>query len=160
MVLFHSQNNSNLSQWQVLNDVVMGGRSQANFGVNNQGFVEFSGHVSLENNGGFSSVKYPLSPIDITNFNKLVIKIKGDNKRYQLRLKTNKLDAHSYITYFETSGLWQELEFLFADFYPTYRGRRLELPNFPGEQMEELGFMIANKKAQDFKLEIAQIRIL
>lgn len=160
MVLFHSQNNSNLSQWQVLNDVVMGGRSQANFGVNNQGFAEFSGHVSLENNGGFSSVKYPLSPINITNFNKLVIKIKGDNKRYQLRLKTNKLDAHSYITYFETSGLWQELEFLFADFYPTYRGRRLELPNFPGEQMEELGFMIANKKAQDFKLEIAQIRIL
>ena len=70
------------------------------------------------------------------------------------------MDAHSYITYFETSGLWQELEFLFADFYPTYRGRRLELPNFPGEQMEELGFMIANKKAQDFKLEIAQIRIL
>ncbi len=63
MVLFHSQNNNNLSQWQVLNDVVMGGRSQANFGVNNQGFAEFSGHVSLENNGGFSSVKYPLSPI-------------------------------------------------------------------------------------------------
>ncbi len=72
MVLFNSKNNSNLSQWQVLNDVVMGGLTKANLIINKYGFVEFSGHVSLENNGGFASVKYHINPIEVMEFTKLM----------------------------------------------------------------------------------------
>ncbi len=86
--------------------------------------------------------------------------MKGDGKRYQLRLKANETDRHSYMTYFETKKTWEEHEFVLANFYPTYRGRHLELPNFSGEKLEELGFMIANNKPQDFKLEIEQLRLL
>lgn len=160
MVLFNSKNNSNLSQWQVLNDVVMGGLTKANLIINKYGFVEFSGHVSLENNGGFASVKYHINPIEVMEFTKLYVKVKGDGKRYQLRLKANETDRHSYMTYFETKNTWEEHEFVLANFYPTYRGRHLELPNFSGEKLEELGFMIANKTSQNFKLEIEQIRLL
>jgi len=42
--------------WQVVNDDVMGGVSASNFGVTN-GAAVFRGAVSLENNGGFASVR-------------------------------------------------------------------------------------------------------
>src|SRR5690606_7818880 len=160
MVLFNSKNNSNLSQWQVLNDVVMGGLTKANLFINKYRFVEFSGNVSLEDNGGFASVKYHINPIEMMEFTKLYVKVKGDGKRYQLRLKANETDRHSYMTYFETKKNWEEHEFVLANFYPTYRGRHLELPNFSGEKLEELGFMIANKTSQNYKSEIKQIRHL
>lgn len=157
MILFNSKNQANLSQWQLVTDVVMGGKSQSRFLANKEGFAEFSGQVSLENNGGFASVKYHMEPMQVAAFSKMYIKVKGDGNRYQFRLKTSKKDTHSYISYFKTTGKWQTLEFQLADFYPTYRGRTLKLPNFPGKLLEEIGFLIANKKTQDFKLEIAQV---
>ena len=160
MVLFNSKNQANLSQWQVVNDVVMGGCSQAKFILNKEGFGEFSGHVSLENNGGFSSVKYSLNPIDVDNYSKISIKLKGDTHRYQLRLKTSKTDRHSYVSYFETSGNWQDIEMDLMEFYPTYRGRPLQLSKYPGKLLEEMGFLIANKESQDFKLEIESMVLL
>jgi hypothetical protein len=160
MILFNSKKHANLSQWQVVNDEVMGGLSQAGFLINQDGYGEFSGHVSLENNGGFSSVKYHLNQIDVDGFHSIQLKLKGDTKRYQLRIKTSKKDRHSYVSYFETSGEWQTIEFPLTEFYPTYRGRDLQLSKYPGKILEELGFLIANKKTQDFKLEIEQIRLL
>jgi hypothetical protein len=160
MILFHSQKHPELSKWSVINDVVMGGNSQSKFVVNKEGFGEFSGYVSLENNGGFSSVKYSIYRIDVDAFTKIKVKLKGDTLRYQLRLKTKKEDRHFYVSFFETSGQWQTIEFPLSEFYPTYRGRELQLSKYPGEHLEEIGILIANKKAQNFNLEIEQIEIL
>jgi len=160
MLLFNSKNQGNLSQWQVVNDVVMGGCSQAKFIINKEGFGEFTGHVSLENNGGFSSVKYSLSLIDVENYSKISIKLKGDTHRYQLRLKSNITDRHSYVSYFETTGNWQDIEMDLMEFYPTYRGRPLQLSKYPGKLLEEIGFLIANKESQDFKLEIESMTLV
>ncbi|MCX7549585.1 CIA30 family protein [Xanthomarina sp. F2636L] len=157
MVLYNSKFKTNLSQWQVVNDVVMGGCSHAQFALNKAGFGEFSGHVSLENNGGFSSVKYSFSLLDVDNYDKIHLKFKAEPCRFQFRLKSNITDRHSYVSYFKTSGDWQEIEFDLTEFYPRYRGRNLQLSKYPGKFLEEIGFLIANKKTQDFKLEIAQI---
>ncbi|GGG47964.1 NADH:ubiquinone oxidoreductase [Bizionia arctica] len=138
----------------------MGGASEAKFLLNKDGFGEFLGHVSLENNGGFASVKYQIGAIEVDEFQKIQVKIKGDTLKYQLRLKTNKSERHSYVSYFETNGEWQTLELPLHEFYPTYRGRALELPKYPGKFLEELGFLIANKKDQNFKLEIEQISLI
>ena len=160
MMVFHAKTHPELSNWQITNDVVMGGNSQSKFVINKEGYGEFSGQVSLENNGGFSSVKYSLDRIDVDAFTKIRIKLKGDTHRYQLRIKTKKEDRHSYISYFETSDQWQTIEFPLTEFYPTYRGRELQLSKYPGKYLEEIGFLIAKKKAQNFKLEIEQIDFL
>ena len=160
MLLFNSKNHTELSQWQVVNDGVMGGNSQSKFVINENEFGEFSGQVSLENNGGFSSVKYSLTRIDVDSFHKIKIKLKGDINRFQLRLKTNKDDRHSYVSYFETSGKEQIIEIDLNEFYPKYRGRSLQLSNYPGKHLEEIGFLIANKKAEKFKLEIESISLI
>ena len=58
ITIFQFNNTSNLDDWQVVDDVVMGGKSNGNFQLNKDGYAVFSGDVSLENNGGFSSVQY------------------------------------------------------------------------------------------------------
>ena len=46
-----------LDAWYVLNDTVMGGRSQSRIVAAAEGTVAFAGVVSLENYGGFASVR-------------------------------------------------------------------------------------------------------
>jgi hypothetical protein len=43
--------------------------------------------------------------------------------------------------------------------YPSFRGQKLELPNYPGQSMEEIAFLIANKTAETFALEIDRIEL-
>ena len=43
--------------WQAVNDGVMGGRSDGRFRLDDAGQMEFFGTLSLENNGGFASVR-------------------------------------------------------------------------------------------------------
>ena len=154
MLLFDFTPDSDLSSWYVVDDVVMGGRSAGDFRLNEEGHAVFSGEVSLENNGGFSSVRYGLNPIDVSSFQKAVLRVKGDGNPYQFRVKSDRNEPHSYITYFETNGEWQTIEIPLAELYPSFRGRPLRRPNYPGQQLAEMAFLIANKKPQTFELQI------
>jgi hypothetical protein len=42
----------------------------------------------LENNGGFSMVRYPFDKMKVNKDDKIIIKLKGDGKKYELRIKT------------------------------------------------------------------------
>jgi len=149
--------NSKLYNWQVVNDVVMGGRSESGFYLNQEGNAVFKGYVSLENNGGFSMVKNIFPSIEVNKFSKILLKIKGDGKRYQFRVKSNTNEAHSYISHFLTTGEWQIIEIPLSDLYPTFRGRKLSIPNYPAQLLEEVAILIGNKKSESFKLEIKWI---
>lgn len=157
MIVFEFTPNSDLSNWNIVDDVVMGGKSNGQFLLNDEGHGVFKGEVSLENNGGFSSVRYSLNSLDIKDYTTAVLEIKGDGKSYQFRMRSNTSQRHSYITSFETSGEWQTKEILLSDLYPAFRGRKLDIKNFPGETLSELAFLIGNKKQEAFKLEIKSI---
>ena len=58
MTLIDFNSESDITNWRIVDDAVMGGRSNGNFKVNDAGNGLFSGKVSLENNGGFSMVQY------------------------------------------------------------------------------------------------------
>lgn len=159
MTLFDFTLESDLKHWVVRDDVIMGGRSNGSLSINKEGHGVFNGRVSLENNGGFSSVRYRCSRLDVGEFSKVKIRVRGDGNRYQFRIKSSRRDYHSYITYFQTTADWQELELPFAEMYPTFRGRTLDMENYPGEIIEEIAFLIGNKKAQSFQLEIDKISL-
>jgi len=150
---------SDLSNWMVVDDVVMGGRSDGNFYINSDGHGVFEGAVSLENNGGFSSIRCRFEQTNVENFSKIVIRLKGDGKKYQVRVKTDAEDYYSYITYISTTEDWETIEVSLDEMYPSFRGRKLNEPNFPGKQMEEFAFLIGNKKAESFKLMIDKIEL-
>ncbi|MTI20166.1 CIA30 family protein [Fulvivirga sp. RKSG066] len=156
--LFDFNANTTIQSWRVVDDVVMGGRSSGSITLSEEGHGLFSGEVSLENNGGFSSVRHNLKAKDLAPYNKFIVRIKGDGKRYQFRVKSTDVQQHSYVANFETTGDWQEIEISFNSLKPTFRGRDLDMPNFPGEQVEEVAFLIGNKKPQSFKLEIDFIK--
>jgi len=158
-LIFDFEKNSNLSNWNVVNDGVMGGLSRGKIEINKDGNALFSGTISLENNGGFSSVRYRFNTKEVKRYTKVLIRLKGDGKKYQFRIKTNTYDRYSYISHFETTGDWQTVEISLSDMYPAFRGRELDLPNYPIEIMEEIAFLIGNKKAESFNLEIDKIEL-
>ena len=157
MTLFDFNSKSDISNWRTVDDVVMGGRSNGSFKINEVGNGLFYGKVSLENNGGFSMVQYYFETKEANTFSKVCIRLKGDGKPYQFRVKTNTSDSHSYVAAFNTSGDWETIEIPFKTLSPAFRGRKLDIPNYDGSQMEMLAFLIGNKKAESFSLEIDSI---
>lgn len=160
MTLYDFNTNSNSNDWIIVDDVVMGGRSDGNFYVDQNGHGVFEGEVSLENNGGFSSVRHNCKTVDASNYSKIRIRVKGDGNRYQLRLKSERGDYYSYAAYFQSSNNWEDIDIPFETMAPVFRGRQLDIPNFRGDTVEEVAILIGNKRAQIFKLKIDSITLI
>ncbi|MEO6901847.1 MAG: CIA30 family protein [Bacteroidia bacterium] len=158
-IIFDFNKKSDIQQWLITDDVVMGGESSGSFKLNDDGFGVFEGNISLDNNGGFSSVNYRFKKILIKESTKIILRLQGDGKDYQFRVKSNSGDYYSYIAPFSTTGEWQEIEVVLKEMYPSFRGRRLNQPNFSDDHMEEITFLIGNKKKEQFKLLIDQIEL-
>jgi hypothetical protein len=156
-LIFNFDKTSNLQNWKIVDDVVMGGRSNGQMEITKEGFGRFYGNISLENNGGFSSVRYTLDPKSTKGFSKFVLKLKGDGKTYQFRVKSERNQRHSHIYKFQTTGNWEIVEIPFEEMYASFRGYRLNMPNFNGAQIEEIAFLIGNKKEESFELLIDAI---
>jgi hypothetical protein len=160
MTLFNFNHNSDMSNWSIVDDVVMGGRSQGQFKINNAGNGLFYGDVSLENNGGFSMVQYRFDTLETYKYTKVSLRVKGDGLTYQFRIKENASDYFAFVATFETSKEWKTIEIPFNTMYPAFRGKKLNAPDFTGQQMEMIAFLIGNNKAQPFNLEIDKITLM
>jgi len=158
-IIFDFNKNSSISNWVVVDDVVMGGRSSGKFHLNEDGKGVFYGKVSLYNNGGFSSLRHGFNKLNVEKFKTIVLKIKGDGKNYQFRIKHKSSDYASYITSFSSSGEWQEIKIPIKSMYPSFRGRKLDEPNFFHKSIEEVTFLVANKKNENFMLLIDKIEL-
>jgi hypothetical protein len=155
--IFDFNKDTPLKGWTVVDDPVMGGRSRGSLSVDSEGHGVFSGEVSLENNGGFSSIRYDCGKVNLNGVRHIVLRVQGDGKRYQFRIKERKSDAHAYVAYFDTLGGWEEIRLPLQGFYPSFRGRRLSMPDFEGDSLEEIGILIGNKRAEPFILRIDRI---
>jgi len=147
-------------RWRNVDDNVMGGISQGTIDFTSQNTAIFSGTLSLENNGGFSSVRRDTRDVNLSEASGLSLRIRGDGRRYQLRVHTADAERITYRAEFETTaGEWQQVQFSFSDFEPVFRGRIV--PNAPAlnpAAVEQVGFLIADKKDGEFELEIDWIR--
>ena len=150
----------NASQWKIVDDRVMGGVSQGKFSLNEDGLGLYQGKVSLDNNGGFSSLRLRLEEIDVSKYNAVVLRVKGDKKKYQFRIKANSRDYYSYTSNFKTSGEWEEIVIPLNKFIPQFRGRQLNMPNFDKAYIEEIAFLIGNKVEESFQIEIENIVLI
>ncbi|PWN06895.1 CIA30 family protein [Rhodohalobacter mucosus] len=154
---------SNLAhqKWQITNDSVMGGRSDSGFQINAEGHAVFLGRVSLENNGGFASVKNH-EPLNLTGYRSIRITLKGDGKRYSFRLQTGTAgqpDRWSYEYRFDTKNGDREIVDLpLNEFRAVFRGRSVpDAPALNASQIMRYGFLISDKQEGPFRLEIEKI---
>jgi NADH dehydrogenase [ubiquinone] 1 alpha subcomplex assembly factor 1 len=158
-LIYDFNHQSNPREWRIVDDVVMGGRSDGQFAIDAEGNGVFSGLVSTENNGGFSSVRYQFDKVSTNANSKVMLRLKGDGKDYQFRIKDNTNSAYAYITTFQTTGEWQDVIIPLKDLYPSFRGRTLDLPNYAAASFEEITFLIGNKKDESFQLVLDKIEL-
>jgi len=149
-----------LADWVIVDDGVMGGLSQGKVTVSDAGVVRFSGELSLENNGGFSSTRAMLRS-NLDDAERLILRVRGDGRRYQLRLRAGRqFDGVAWRHHFDTSEQWQTIALPLDDFEPVWRGRQVRKErSFPIVQAQQLGFLLGDKTPGAFWLEIARIEI-
>ncbi|MFC4701374.1 CIA30 family protein [Glaciecola siphonariae] len=148
-----------LENWVIVNDTVMGGRSRAQMQLQDNMLV-FSGTLSLKNNGGFASIRRVYDPKSWLTNQAIQIKVIGDGRDYQFRLLTNRfMDGVAYVANFETvKGEETTLSFTAADFTPQFRGRLVKgAPQLSFEDIQQLGFMLADSRPGEFALKVASI---
>ena len=150
-------------EWQIINDGVMGGLSEGRFKINSDQTADFWGVVSLENNGGFASVRALLNKPASGNFGKIALRVRGDGKTYSFRIRTDaNFDGVAYACNFTTKkDEWTEHEFLSTDFTPTFRGRILQnVTPLYETQIRQIGFLISEKQDGNFSLKLDWIKIV
>jgi monofunctional biosynthetic peptidoglycan transglycosylase len=159
--LFDFQAPTNSPAWQIVNDDVMGGVSTSRFQILTNGGAVFSGVVSLENNGGFASVRSSPTRHDLTGCGCFVIRLRGEGRRYKFTARTETgFDAPLYQCAFVTKrGEWEEHRLAFKDFVPTFRGRILTgVPPLNPAKVASVGLLIADKQDGAFRLEMSWIK--
>ncbi len=149
------------TRWEIVNDGVMGGLSQSRMIITPDKTAIFQGDLSLENYGGFASVRTQPGDFNLDGYLGLVLYVRGDGKRYRLRLRTD--DRHDGIAYqaiFTTEPeKWIVVRLPLKTFTPIFRGRVVpDAPPLKPESIRRIGFMIADKQEGRFRLEIAWVK--
>jgi monofunctional biosynthetic peptidoglycan transglycosylase len=149
------------ARWRVVNDGVMGGRSNSDVELTDDDTALFTGSLSLENNGGFASIRGSFPTLDLSAYEGVTLRVRGDGRTYQLRFRMDgSFDGVAHGTSFETrAGEWTEISVPFSRFQPTFRGYR---PRGAGpldpSRIQQVTFLLGDKKEGPFELEIAWVR--
>ena len=148
-------------EWAAIDDRIMGGCSQSYPGYRDNGLLRFAGEVSLENNGGFASIRSDQGAYNLSQYKGLKLRILGDGKTYKISLRTDVFyDGVSYQTSFATeAGNWQEIQLPFDAFTPTHHGIKLTtVAPMDTSSIRSFGLFIADKQEGSFSLDIEWIR--
>ena len=161
--LFAFASTDTASAWQAVNDGVMGGVSDGRFRITERQTMEFYGTLSLENNGGFASVRSRPRALGLQTGDTLVARVRGDGRKYQLNLYTSeRMRAFSYRAAAQTRpGEWIEVRIPLDRFEATSFGRVMRGAGAvdPGS-VTSIGFLLGEKTPGPFMLEVAWIKVL
>lgn len=148
--------------WEIVNDGVMGGLSKGTVSITDQGTLLFRGTLSLENNGGFSSIRSARVPMDLSGAEGITLRVRGDGRTYMLRLLTDARVQDRRVAFmapFQTvAGHWTDVRVPFQDFEGSWRGERVPEAVLDPARVEGFGFQISDKKAGPFSLEVDDMR--
>ena len=142
------------SDWRIVNDGIMGGRSSSEVSNDGSAWV-FRGELSLDNGGGFVSVRRPVAPPGARQTG-ILVRARGDGRSYQLRLRPGRqFDGVSWAAAFPTGEDWQRHWLPFDEFRPVFRGRPVpSAGQLPLADIAQLSVLLADRDAGRFRVEI------
>ena len=153
---------SEILDWRIVDDGVMGGLSQGQREISKDGILRFFGTLSLENNGGFSSLRTGDVKMDGSGGAGVILRVKGDGRTYQLRFGTDAEYSGREMSFqagFPTEkDKWTEVKVPFRSFVGTWRGMDLPDKTFDPAKIRRLGLQMADKKKGPFELRVDWIR--
>ncbi len=160
-ILFAFDDPAQAREWQAVNDRVMGGVSEGRFRITKAGTLEFSGTLSLENNGGFASIRSLPRPLGLRPGDVFRVRLRGDGRRYLLNLYVpDSRTAFSYRAAIQTvPDEWVEVPIPLESFRASWFGRQVDDP-LEVERVHSLGFMVSDGKPGPFRLEIDSVQIV
>lgn len=133
------------SAWRIVNDGVMGGLSTSRVGRTGEA-LRFAGEISLQNNGGFASIRRPVGAGggDAAG---MALRVRGDGNRYRLRVYTRDAaggeNGYSHYATFDTrAGEVTTVELRWPQFAASFRGRPVEAPPIRFAEVVAIGVMI------------------
>jgi hypothetical protein len=145
--------------WYVVNDNVMGGRSEGDF-EQQPGELRFAGRTNT-NGGGFSSIRTSPLRLDLSSHTGIRLRVKGDGRRYTWGLTTDARWRGRPVAYwadFETrNGSWITVDIPFSSFIPRFRGARLDGPPPNPGRITGMGLMIYDNQDGPFEMHLATV---
>ncbi len=146
--------------WFVVNDNVMGGRSDGGFDMDD-GRLYFAGRTNTRG-GGFSSIRTRGPRLDLSDFDGVRLRVKGDGRRYTWQIRTNATYRGRDVSYwaeFETrKDEWITVDLPFSSFVPKFRGFELRGAPPDPSQIRGMGLMIYDGKDGPFNLSLDHVQ--
>ena len=147
--------------WNVVNDGVMGGLSKGGKKITKNSLL-FMGEVSLDNNGGFSSLRKSFSEVDISNFNDIEIRYRSSGISFAFSLAVSRrwYVPNYKISLESTSSEWKTTTFKLTDLRKHYIGKALNdrLKKETLKDIIRIGFITDQKKYGEFEFELDYIK--
>ncbi len=145
--------------WYVLNDNVMGGRSEGGFEVEQETLV-FTGETNTIG-GGFSSIRTRAMELDLSGRTGIRLRVMGDGRRYTWRLATDARWRGRQVSYwarFDTQdGAWATIDIPFSSFTPRFRGYELDGPALDPRRITSMGLMIYDNRDGPFEIRLSSV---
>ena len=145
--------------WYVQNDNVMGGRSVGGFEIAS-GQLIFAGNTNT-NGGGFSSIRTQPLKLDLSDYAGIRVKVKADGRRYTWQLQTDARWRGRQVNFwadFDTrADETSVIDIPFTNFFPQFRGFRLDGFELDTSQITEFGLYQYDKTDGPFELSLISV---
>ena len=161
-LLFDFRDAADVGTWRIINDTVMGGVSSSRFEATEDG-AAFTGDVSLDQGGGFVSMRSPKGSYDLSGGDGLRIWMRGSDKTFQLTVYTEPGGRVSYRAPFTPPSTtdWDGVDVFFDDLTPFLRGRRVpDAPAFDPARVRAVGILLGDEQDGSFRLELERMAVL
>lgn len=161
LTLFDFSDIEHVEAWTIIDDGVMGGVSQGNW-YQEDDYAVFEGDISLENNGGFSSVRVGFPNVDFSDFDGIELTVRGDGQTYAfgLRNRDSRLDHRlAFETTIPADDDWQTVRIPFDDLVATWFGVAIPDARLDRSQVRGMTLIISDKQEGAFRLEVARIAL-
>jgi len=161
LVLEFGNKPGKISDWVLISDNIMGGvsRSRVEYTDNS---VQLSGVISLDNYGGFASLKTRFSKVDLSGYKGVRIRFRSTDQRFAFTLEDSQnWTRPNYKNEFraQKDGTWETATIYFKDFKETVIGEPTGRKMDPSvlKNVVRMGIITTQKKEGAFSLEIERM---
>jgi hypothetical protein len=157
VVLFDFKTDDEAS-WQVINDGVMGGRSQGYVAIDD-GALRFTGTL-VTRGGGFTSVRADRD-FDLKDYEGLELRVRGSGRTFEVevgdgtRLRGRTVSRRAP---FQPTDEWTRVQVPFSALRTTVFGQPVSAPPIDLSSVKRIGLYILDGIDGPFRLEVDEIR--
>jgi monofunctional biosynthetic peptidoglycan transglycosylase len=153
-----------INNWVMISDKIMGGVSKCKLDYTQNEMI-LSGDISLDNFGGFSSVKTTFGQYDLSEFKGVKIKFKSTNQKFAFTLEDNKnwtLPNYKGSFHSSKAGTWEEKIIYFKDFkeYQIGEPTGKKIQDRSLKNIVRMGIITTEKKEGPFSIQIDYIEFI